>query len=216
MSLFTVVQFPNEECTDATSSSTQGTCYTASECTSRGGTASGGCAAGFGVCCIISTSTCSSTISTNSTYIRNTNYPSAFTPTGATTCVFTIEKEKDDVCQLRLDFQTFSGLTVATGGVCTDTFVVEGQTGNNPPTICGTNTGYHSKITISVLRPPLTLLLSVYAEFGTTSTDNVKLTFSFNDLSAKSFNILTRQISCTSPWKWVGLGEERVYSVIFL
>ena len=33
---------------------------------------------------------------------------------------------------------------------------------------------------------------------------------------AKSFNIVTRQISCTSPWKWVGLGEERVYSVIFL
>ena len=26
-----------------------------------------------------------------------------------------------------------------------DTFVAAGQTGVNPPTICGTNTGYHSK-----------------------------------------------------------------------
>ena len=49
----------------------------------------------------------------------------------------------------RLDFQTFSGFTVDTTttgvGFCTDSFVAAGQTGVNPPTICGTNTGYHSK-----------------------------------------------------------------------
>ena len=48
----------------------------------------------------------------------------------------------------RLDFQTFSGFevdTVTTGiGVCTDSFQAAGQTGVNPPAICGTNTGYHS------------------------------------------------------------------------
>ena len=55
-----------------------------------------------------------------------------------------IEKSSADVCQLRLDFHTFSGFVNAVG-VCTDTFVAAGQTGRNPPEICGTNTGYHSK-----------------------------------------------------------------------
>ena len=48
----------------------------------------------------------------------------------------------------RLDFQTFSGFTVSTvaasRGACTDSFAAAGQTSVNPPTICGTNTGYHS------------------------------------------------------------------------
>merc|ERR1719373_1209431 len=111
-SLFSVVQFPNDECTSSSSSTTNGTCYTSSECGSRGGTASGSCAAGFGVCCVISTTTCGSTISTNTSYIRNPGYPSTYTPTTGGTCVFTINKVSDDICQLRLDFQTFSGFTV--------------------------------------------------------------------------------------------------------
>ena len=53
----------------------------------------------------------------------------------------------DDICQLRFDFQTFTGLTAETDTTpdCTDSFAVTGQTGKNPPSICGTNTGYHSK-----------------------------------------------------------------------
>ena len=52
----------------------------------------------------------------------------------------------DDVCQLRFDFETFSGFAIASGtGICTDTFAVTGQTGVNPPSICGTNSGLHSK-----------------------------------------------------------------------
>ena len=62
----------------------------------------------------------------------------------------TANKVSDDVCQLRLDFQTMSGLaTGTTNGACLDTFAAAGQTGKNPPTICGTNTGYHSKLIIS-------------------------------------------------------------------
>ena len=30
-------------------------------------------------------------------------------------------------------------------GACLDSFDVVGPTGRNPPTICGTNTGQHSK-----------------------------------------------------------------------
>ena len=48
--LFSVVKFPNDAC--ASSTSLTGTCLTASECTTAGGSADGNCAAGFGVCCL--------------------------------------------------------------------------------------------------------------------------------------------------------------------
>merc|ERR1719499_2839721 len=155
-SLFSIVQFPNQQCTSASSSSTYGTCYTASECSSKGGSTDGNCAAGFGVCCVISTTTCGSTISSNTTYIRNPGYPSSYTASSAGTCTFKFEKVSSDICQLRLDFQTFSGIAVGTGGACTDTFAVAGQTSKNPPSICGTNTGYH-----------------MYVEFGTAAADTI-------------------------------------------
>jgi len=183
-SLFSIVQFPNQVCTTASSSTTYGTCYTSSECTTKGGSADGNCAAGFGVCCLVTTSTCSSTISTNTTYIQNPGYPSSYTPTATGTCVYTINKISDDICQLRLDFQTMSGFA-ETAGACSDSFASAGQTGKNPPTICGTNTGYH-----------------MYTEFGATSTDTVGLTVTYGSTTtAKTWNILTRQIACTADWK---------------
>ena len=33
----------------------------------------------------------------------------------------------------------------AATGACSDYFEATGDTGQNPPRICGTNTGYHSK-----------------------------------------------------------------------
>ena len=41
------------QCTTQASSSgiTYGTCYSATECVQQGGTVSGNCASGFGVCC---------------------------------------------------------------------------------------------------------------------------------------------------------------------
>merc|ERR1712061_351874 len=113
-SLFSIVQFPNQQCTASSSSTTYGTCSTSSECTSKGGSSDGNCAAGFGVCCVITTSTCSTTISTNTTYIRNPNYPSSYTPSSTGSCAYTISKISDDICQLRLDFQTFSGFATTT------------------------------------------------------------------------------------------------------
>merc|ERR1711997_544445 len=186
LSLFSVVQFPNDECTSSSDSTTMGTCLTSSECTARSGTGSGSCAAGFGVCCVVSTSTCGSSLSSNITYIRNPGYPSSYTPTSAGTCSFTINKASDDICQLRLDFQTMSGYTTGTTvvGECTATSLeVTGQTGSNPPKVCGTNTGYH-----------------MYVEFGATATDSITLKHTL-DTAQKSWNILARQISCTASWK---------------
>ena len=107
--LFSIVHFPNEECTSTSSgsSSSLGTCFTSSECTSKSGTAKGSCAFGFGVCCVISSSTCGSTVSTNITYIRNPGYPGSITPTSTGTCSFTIDKASDDICQLREGLKIF-------------------------------------------------------------------------------------------------------------
>merc|ERR1719410_2560411 len=157
-SLFSVVQFPNDECTSTSSSTTIGTCFTSSECSSKSGTAEGSCAAGFGVCCVISTSTCGSTVSTNNTYIRNPGYPSSWTPSTTGTCTNTIKKMSDDICQLRLDFETMTGYTTTTVGGCTASFTATGDSGKNPPRICGTNTGFH-----------------MYVEFGATSSDDITL-----------------------------------------
>ena len=35
--------------------------------------------------------------------------------------------------------------TSTTAGLCSDSFAAAGQTGVDPPSICGTNTNYHSK-----------------------------------------------------------------------
>jgi len=50
LSLFTVVTFSNDACNSGTG--TNGTCYSTGDCSRLGGTASGSCASGFGVCCI--------------------------------------------------------------------------------------------------------------------------------------------------------------------
>ena len=93
------------------------------------------------------------------------------------------------MCQLRLDFITMSGYLTdaASAGACSDTFVAAGQTGVNPPTICGTNTGYH-----------------MYVEFGTSSSDSVTLTNTWSTAglaTAKNYNILARQIGCNDDLK---------------
>ena len=73
------------------------------------------------------------------------------------------------ICQIRLDFDTLvlggngpppagahAGCCGSTcGGVAgdhaADGLTVTGKTGWNPPTICHTNTGYHSKIVLKLI-----------------------------------------------------------------
>merc|ERR1712088_289158 len=50
-SLFSVVTFKNEECTTTMDPAMNGICQSVEDCTESGGTASGNCASGFGVCC---------------------------------------------------------------------------------------------------------------------------------------------------------------------
>ncbi|XP_059097782.1 uncharacterized protein LOC131892064 [Tigriopus californicus] len=165
LSLFQIVRFPNEPCIGQASKN--GTCYTADECTSKGGTNAGTCAQGYGVCCTF-TENCGATSNENCTY-----FESSGGEIGA--CQLKICPCSDNICQLRLDFNQFmiTGPSTSTvsvsahrGGVIgapgaataislasrclTDTFSVLSPSGQSPPTICGINTGEHMYVDSSV------------------------------------------------------------------
>ena len=148
LSVFNVVTFPNSAC--GASSGYNGTCYTASECSSQGGTASGSCASSFGVCCVFNLA-CGGSTTQNNTYAIISSYS---TSSDADPCSYTICKQNKDVCKLRIDFDTmvladpFKTTTVAASGpkvgdCVTDTLTVSNPGGTSPPVICGYNTGQH-------------------------------------------------------------------------
>lgn len=191
-SLFSVVTFKNQGCatnqgTVTSGAARNGTCYTSSECTTKGGISAGNCAAGFGVCCFFAY-TATATISENCTYIRNPGFPTA--STGSTTATFTVSKCSSDVCVLRLDFETFSTSgplgtteTVTTNAPCTDSFVVTTTSGYTSPTLCGLGTGEH-----------------MYADMGPDSTDTASLTFTFATATGNSrtYEIKVTQVECSN------------------
>ena len=94
-SIFQIVRFPNEVC--ASSSGVNGTCYTASECTSLSGTASGSCASSFGVCCVFTLS-CGGRTSANGSYAMISSFSSS---SNTDPCTYTYCKTSSDVCKLR-------------------------------------------------------------------------------------------------------------------
>merc|ERR1712241_1599512 len=187
-SLFSVVTFPNAGCSslDATRN---GTCYTSSECKDKGGTSSGNCAVGFGVCCLFIVKDTSTTINENCTYIQNPSFPSAYTDTTALT--YTINKCSGNVCAVRLDFETFTtagptSTAEVNGGACTDSLVVSGTSGLSSPVICGTNAGQH-----------------IYMEMGNSgSSDTATLAFTFSGAStSRTWEIKATQIPCGANYR---------------
>merc|ERR1739848_980830 len=153
--IFQVVRFPNDICS---CTSRNGTCYTAEECSTKGGTNDGTCASGFGVCCIFALS-CGGSASENQTYLVQSSVTTLTNP-----CSYTICPCGANICRIRFDFTTFvlagavaGSLTIATaaigaaatlngplvGDCIDDQFSVSGALGAGSPTICGTNTGYH-------------------------------------------------------------------------
>merc|ERR1739844_216835 len=150
LSVFNVVTFPNSAC--GATNGYNGTCYTSSECTSLGGTASGTCASSFGVCCVFSIA-CGGSSSANNSYAVISSYS---TSTDSDPCTYTFCPTSTDVCKLRIDFDTMvltapSGVSSTaaaadsiTVGDCTvDSLTVSNPGGSTPPTICGYNTGQH-------------------------------------------------------------------------
>merc|ERR1712170_43599 len=133
-----------------------GTCYTAEECASRDGVASGSCAEGYGVCCIITVS-CGGSTSENCTYLSQaaSTTPNTDSDDLNQQCSYSICPRTSTVNRIRPDLMMFmiagpyaptldgnaGGATDAANaiGQCTgDTF----QAGNSP-VICGANDGQH-------------------------------------------------------------------------
>merc|ERR1711936_306544 len=123
-SLFSVVTFPNEECRTLMTGEMFGQCVTSEECTTSGGSASGNCASGFGVCCFrfveATGATATVTVSNDLTYIQSADFPTAVgntAPVTAATYDFEIAGDAS-ICQIKLDFDTavLSQPTVANSG----------------------------------------------------------------------------------------------------
>lgn len=199
--VFQVVRFPNDPCIIG-SSSKNGTCYTAEECSNKGGTNGGSCASGFGVCCTF-TIGCGGSTSENCTYFEYSGSNSG--PCNARIC-----KISSSICQIRLDLDTFvitgpstavttNGEMLNDGGAlregnsgkiytqrtncATDTFSI----GNAPsvPVVCGTLTGDHIYFDAS------DSCHNLFLNFGQWSNDNTIPT-------TRQISIKISQISCTS------------------
>merc|ERR1711936_1193815 len=189
-SLFNVVTFKNDECIANAANDLRGTCYTTEECEERGGTASGGCAVGFGTCCLFTVDECGGTAQENCTYIRNEGWPNSLNgEPDNTMCAFTINKCKEEVCSLRLDFNTFN-IQAGTGGgataedstaFCQDTFEValpNNVAANAIPIICGQNNDQH-----------------IFVEIGEDAMATLR--FEFADIPAmRQFEIKVTQYEC--------------------
>lgn len=190
LSVFTVVKFPNTAC-DSSTSGRNGTCYTESECTAKGGSSSGACASSFGVCCVFE-GTCGTQVAENNTYFSSSGR------TLGSACTYRVCKCSDDICQLRLDFETFAlsnPVTITTvliqGGAAgakntmgqcnTDTFGVTAPGFGSVPVICGTNTGYHMYV------PASDSCNQLSAAYGSAST-----------ASTSSLSVKVSQIECSS------------------
>jgi len=190
-SLFSVVTFPNDECTTVMDPTMRGLCITAEECTDQGGTASGNCASGFGVCCF-TTVTDAGTITNNVTYIQNEGFPTAVlgtAPVTAATRAFAVQGG-ENICQVRFDFDTAVFAQPTDGGCATDQITVTQTTstiGNGFTNLCGTISGQHIYVENDGASPAATLNII---------TDTTPF--------ARSWKILVRTIECDSPSKAPG------------
>jgi len=185
-SLFTVVTFPNNQCTSksgSTTGATYGTCLSNTECSTKGGTVDGNCASGFGVCCVFKKTTCGSSVAENCTYIQNPGFSTTYTTSGS--CSYSVTPLNTDICQMRLDFDKFATTFTtsgATSGNCVDTFTITSPSSTNAlPELCGTLTGQH-----------------IYFENGrSSSTSTLAFTISTSTTGA-TWNIKVTQIECSS------------------
>jgi len=211
-SIFQIIKFANEPCEGGTRN---GTCFTAQECEDQGGTDSGSCADGFGVCCsIVLTEGGSSSL--NQTYMVQ----DASTSVAQGVMMYQICPCSADVCRIRFDFTQFmlaapyvpdagagtakgADHAAATGDCLTDTFSISGPN-SGTPVICGTNDGQHM-----IVDTDGTSCLTVnFGIGGTTGT-------------SRNWDIMTTQYRCGEEaggppgclqWHMEGAGSVRSFN----
>ncbi|XP_046637988.1 uncharacterized protein LOC124316223 isoform X1 [Daphnia pulicaria] len=163
-----------------------GICAPGSVCSLFGGRPSGSCVLGK-VCCINAITTCGGTVTLNNTYWQS---PSTAVSVPST-CALTVrmdtklvEQLAKPICQIRLDFVSFTTLQ-PTVGTCSDTFMVGGTT-TVAPIICGDNSGQHMYLDIP--------------SSGITPTD-VQLMFNFpTGIATRSWNIKIAMLPCGASY----------------
>jgi len=156
--LFSVVKFPNDECSGATTGLV-GDCITPGECNTRSGLVDGSCARGFGTCCIVQAQTTSEGFSVkyNNTYLQNPEYASA--KTSAFTYTYTLNRLSSDICFIRLDFVKFqiagpqvlseapyTGCSPCYGWKCSVDYATFSTPTMSIPKVCGDLDGHHMYI----------------------------------------------------------------------
>jgi hypothetical protein len=175
-----LVRFENSVCGGG--DGFEGTCYTRRQCNEIGGVGAGGCASGIGVCCIVQI-TCGGSSSYNNTYFISPDFPSPYT--GGSTCTVTIQRCNPDICQIRIDFLTFSlAQPDATGNCVNDAFYVIGGA-SNVPVLCGENSGQH-----------------IYVDFN--NGNDIQLILNTNaatSTASRAWNFKITQIGCDCPTK---------------
>ncbi|XP_045027802.1 uncharacterized protein LOC116920531 [Daphnia magna] len=164
-----------DDCTSPSGES--GICVPGKVCSLFGGRPSGSCILGK-VCCVNAITTCGGTVTLNNTF-----WQSPTTAVSApTTCALTVrmnsklaEQLKKPICQIRLDFVSFT-IGRPTLGVCADTFTVGGST-SVVPTICGENTGQHMYLDVpsSAITPTDVQLIFNFAAGTATRAWNIKI-----------------------------------------
>jgi len=178
-SLFSVVTFKNEECTTTMDPAMNGICQSTEDCTESGGTASGNCASGFGVCCFHKVDgDCTGNqqaVENNVTYIQSPNYPTALTGTGsALTCTYTITGASN-ICQIRLDFDNLVLDSPAADGAvgAIDRLTIGGAQTTALNTFSGINTGQH--VYLDTARATGTAATIVITTVGTAASRTWKI-----------------------------------------
>ncbi|XP_054014781.1 uncharacterized protein LOC128895856 [Hylaeus anthracinus] len=167
--LFSVVRFANSQC--LASNNLNGTCFTRRECRDYGGTASGTCASGHGICCVFQ-KTCGSTTNVNNTYFTNPEYPTTYDGTGR--CTITVNRCNSNICQLRLDFLEFNLASPNASGVCDfDLFLASGSS-TSVPRICGENANQHVYIDFNG-GSPIMLSIDTNSEYSTERRWNIRI-----------------------------------------
>jgi len=223
--IFNIVKFNNDVCD--TGNNMNGTCFTAEECSDRNGVASGSCADGYGVCCVI-TLTCGATTRTNCTYLsQEMNNDPATDSDSSQSCTYNICPVTDSVRRIRLEMDTFAieppftpDLTGAaagsfgTGGsigkCLGDSFVASSGVGSSP-VICGTNTGQHMVLDTDGS-------MCVTAIFNFRSGGNTQRSYRIHVLQFGEFNEMggpmgclqyyTGQMGTVNTFNWNGIATS--------
>merc|ERR1712038_1436386 len=195
-SLFSVVTFPNVECTTTMTPAMKGTCVTQEECQNTGNTvatASGNCASGFGVCCFRRI-TEPGAVTESLTHIESEGFPTpvaalATAPVTQLNRAFPIMTDSS-VCAVKFDFINvqLTDPTPATGA-CTDALTVATPARNQgagfvPGALCGVLTGQHMYVDVNTAGGAMAATINI-------NTDN--------NAGNRFWKILVQRIACNSP-----------------